>query len=142
MKSNPMQSIFKWQVGILLVLMALILANEVSDLPHYLFGDQATTWSQRSGEIFIEMIIFVATIVLEICLFRQLINRIKILEGFLPICASCKKIRHQDQWEQIESYISKNSLACFSHSLCPDCQKKLYPELFREPSESRNTVRK
>jgi len=133
MKTKPMHSIFKWQVGILLVFMALTFTNEVIDLPHIVFGDQATSWSQRSGEIFIEISVFVCVFVLELCLFRQLIGRIKILEGFLPICAHCKKIRHQDQWEQIESYISKNSLACFSHSLCPDCQKKLYPELFQDP---------
>jgi hypothetical protein len=133
MKTKPMHSIFKWQVGILLVFMALTFANEVIDLPHFVFGDQATSWSQRSGEILIEITVFVAVFVLELCLFRRLLGRIKILEGFLPICAGCKKIRHQDQWEQIESYISKNSLACFSHSLCPDCQKKLYPELFQDP---------
>ncbi len=103
------------------------------DVQNFVFGDQATSWSQRSGEILIEMTVFFAVIVLELCLFRHLIGKIKILEGFLPICANCKKIRHQDQWEQIESYISKNSLACFSHSLCPDCQKKLYPELFQDP---------
>jgi len=133
MKTKPMHSIFKWQVGILLVFMALTFANEVIDLPHFVFGDQVTSWSQRSGEIFIEITVFVAVFVLELCLFRRLLGRIKILEGFLPICASCKKIRHQDHWEQIESYITKNSLACFSHSLCPDCQKKLYPELFQDP---------
>jgi hypothetical protein len=133
MKTKPMYAIFKWQAGILLVFMALTFANEVIDLPHFVFGDQATSWSQRSGEISIEITVFVAVFVLELCLFRKLIGRIKILEGFLPICASCKKIRHQDRWEQIESYISRNSLACFSHSLCPDCQKKLYPELFQDP---------
>lgn len=132
MKSKPMQSIFGWQVFILLVFLALTFANEVLDLPYLVFGDQPTTWSQRSGEIFIEIFIFISVVALEICLFRRLVGRIKILEGFLPICANCKKIRHQDQWEQIENYISKNSLARFSHSLCPDCQAKLYPELFRD----------
>jgi len=130
MQRNRMRSIFIWQVSILLVFLALTFANEVLDLPHFVLGDMPTTWGQRSGEIAIELIIFMAVVTLEICLFRKLIDRIKILEGFLPICASCKKIRHQDQWEQIESYISKNSLARFSHSLCPDCQAKLYPELF------------
>jgi hypothetical protein len=129
MKSKPMKSIFIWQVCILLIFMTLTFANEVLDLPHFIFSDQATTWSQRSGEIFIESIMFIAVVVLEIYLFRRLVRRIKILEGFLPICANCKKIRHQDQWEQIESYISKNSLARFSHSLCPECLDKLYPEL-------------
>jgi len=130
MRNRHIQSIFVWQVSILLVFLALTFTNEVLDLPHFLFGDQATTWNQRGGEICIELIIFVAVVSLEIYLFRKLLRRVKILEGFLPICASCKKIRNQDQWEQIENYITKNSLAQFSHSLCPECQQKLYPELY------------
>ncbi len=130
MKNRSMESVFLWQISILSIFLTLTFANEVLDLPHLVLGDQATTWSQRSGEISIEAIIFIAVIALEIFLFRKLIRRIKILEGFLPICAGCKKIRTRDQWQQIENYISENSLVQFSHSLCPDCQKKLYPELF------------
>jgi hypothetical protein len=52
---------------------------------------------------------------------------IKVLSGLLPICASCKKIRdEQDAWHQIEVYISKRSEATFSHGICPECLVKLY----------------
>ena len=130
MKSKHIQSIFVWQIGILIVFLALTFTNEFIDLPHLLFGDQSTTWNQRIGEISIETFIFVTVVALEIYLFHRLLHRKKILEGFLPICASCKKIRNQNQWEQIENYITENSLAQFSHSLCPECQERLYPELF------------
>ena len=54
-------------------------------------------------------------------------KEIKTLRGFLPICASCKKIRDdQGYWTQIETYISEHSDAEFSHGLCPDCAVKLY----------------
>ena len=54
---------------------------------------------------------------------------IKTLHGILPICASCKKIRDDSgAWHQIESYIREHSDAEFSHGLCVDCAKKLYPE--------------
>jgi hypothetical protein len=54
--------------------------------------------------------------------------KVKTLSGFLPICASCKKIRDdQGYWNQIETYISSHSDAEFSHSLCPECFRKLYP---------------
>ncbi|UCC79233.1 MAG: PAS domain S-box protein [Candidatus Zixiibacteriota bacterium] len=57
-------------------------------------------------------------------------NEIKTLSGFIPICASCKKIRDdKGYWEQIETYIMEHSDAEFSHGLCPDCSKKLYPDL-------------
>jgi predicted RNA-binding protein len=78
------------------------------------------------------VIIFISVVSLETYFFRKLIRKIKILEGFLPICANCKKIRNQDQWEQIEKYISENSLARFSHSLCPECLEKLYPDLLEK----------
>ena len=52
------------------------------------------------------------------------------LSGLLPICASCKKIRDdKGYWNQIESYIREHSEAEFSHGICPECVKKLYPEL-------------
>ena len=55
---------------------------------------------------------------------------IKILKGILPICANCKKIRDdKGYWSQVESYIKEYSEAEFSHSICPECVKKLYPGL-------------
>ena len=57
-------------------------------------------------------------------------GQVKTLRGFLPICAHCKKIRDdQGYWKQIESYIRDHSEADFSHSICPDCIKLLYPDL-------------
>jgi len=53
-------------------------------------------------------------------------QHIKRLEGLLPICAYCKKIREQDQWQQLESYISAHSDANFSHGICPDCYEKFF----------------
>lgn len=61
---------------------------------------------------------------------EKALREVKTLSGFLPICASCKNIRDDSgYWKQIESYISQNSEAQFSHSICPDCAKKLYPDL-------------
>ena len=57
------------------------------------------------------------------------IDEIKTLKGIIPICASCKKIRDdKGYWSQIELYIKNHSEADFSHSICPECAKKLYPE--------------
>jgi hypothetical protein len=57
---------------------------------------------------------------------------VKRLSGFLPICASCKKIRNDHgSWEQIEMYIRDRSEAEFTHSLCPECMHRIYPDLAR-----------
>ena len=58
------------------------------------------------------------------------VDQVKVLSGLLPICSSCKKIRDdKGYWNQIESYIHDHSEADFSHSICPECIKKLYPDL-------------
>ncbi len=60
------------------------------------------------------------------------LQKVKMLSGLLPICASCKKIRDDEgYWSQIESYIRDRSEAQFSHSICPECAKKLYPEIYK-----------
>jgi hypothetical protein len=98
------------------------------DLPHLFFGDRPTSLKQRMGEVVIELAILAIIMIVEIVLIKNLYQRIRILEGFLPICANCRRIRDKESWNQIEEYISDHSLAKFSHSICPDCMKKLYPE--------------
>lgn len=60
---------------------------------------------------------------------QQTLQHVKKLQGILPICANCKKIRDDNgYWKQIEAYIREHSEADFSHDICPECSKKLYPE--------------
>jgi PAS domain S-box-containing protein len=62
---------------------------------------------------------------------KQALAKVKRLSGMLPICASCKKIRDdKGYWNQIEAYIEEHSDAAFSHGICPQCARKLYPELY------------
>ena len=61
---------------------------------------------------------------------QEALGQVKTLSGFLPICASCKKIRDdQGYWNQIEAYLTEHSDVEFSHGLCPDCTRRLYPDL-------------
>jgi DNA repair exonuclease SbcCD ATPase subunit len=64
---------------------------------------------------------------------QKALSEVKKLSGFLPICASCKKIKDdKGYWRQIEAYIRDHSEAEFSHGICPDCKKKLYGDIFEE----------
>jgi PAS domain-containing protein len=64
---------------------------------------------------------------------EEALAKIKTLSGFLPICSSCKRIRDdKGYWNQIESYIRDHSEAEFSHGICPECAKKLYPDFVDE----------
>lgn len=63
---------------------------------------------------------------------NEALAKVKTLSGFLPICASCKKIRNDSgEWEQMEVYIRDRSEADFSHGICPECAKQLYPEIYQ-----------
>jgi hypothetical protein len=61
---------------------------------------------------------------------KNALDQVKQLSGLLPICASCKKIKDdKGDWHQIESYIRDHSEAEFTHGICQECVKKLYPGL-------------
>jgi len=63
---------------------------------------------------------------------QKTLSEVKRLSGQLPICASCKKIRDdQGHWRQVEEYIRDHSEAEFTHSLCPECAQRLYPDFHR-----------
>ena len=63
-------------------------------------------------------------------------ERIETLQGLLPICAHCKKIRDdQGYWHQVEAYVARHSGAEFSHGMCPDCVARLYPGFKQDHQE-------
>jgi hypothetical protein len=63
---------------------------------------------------------------------RVALDKVKTLRGLVPICANCKSIRDdQGYWQQVEQYVASHSEAEFTHGICPDCIKKLYPELVK-----------
>ncbi|MCK4834997.1 MAG: PAS domain-containing protein [Candidatus Aminicenantes bacterium] len=68
---------------------------------------------------------------IDITQLQQALNEVKTLSGLLPICARCKKVRDDSgYWSQIEEYIKEHSEADFSHGICPDCSRELYPDVF------------
>lgn len=61
---------------------------------------------------------------------QDALDHVKTLQGLLPICMHCKKIRDDEgSWDQIEKYISHHSDVKFSHGVCPNCMEKHYPEV-------------
>lgn len=60
---------------------------------------------------------------------QEALSQVKKLSGLLPICAACKKIRdtHTDEWQSVDTYITKHSEATFTHGLCPECMKSYFP---------------
>jgi phosphoserine phosphatase RsbU/P len=71
------------------------------------------------------MVTLQTALVQRIAELKEALDHVKILQGFLPICSYCKKIRDdKEYWHQVENYISTRSEVEFSHSICPDCYQK------------------
>ena len=66
---------------------------------------------------------------------EKALKEVKTLSGLLPICSSCKRIRSDDDddcWQHIEDYIVSHSDANFTHGICPECARQLYPTLYED----------
>ena len=70
---------------------------------------------------------------------QKALDDVRTLRGIIPICANCKKIRDdQGYWNQVEAYVRDHTEAEFSHSICPECMKELYPEFVRKKTEGKS----
>jgi len=70
---------------------------------------------------------------------QRALDEVNVLKGLLSICASCKRIRDEhDSWQPLESYIQAHSGAKFTHGLCPECLRKLYPTITANDKRSRS----
>ena len=122
------------------ILLFLIVGDEVFDFPHTVFGFPSTpiNWV----EALIEGSYIIVLCLFSIHLSLRLLKEIKFLEGYLPICSYCKKIRDGEEWRSIEGYVSDHSEALFTHGLCPECTEKYYGEfIHRDKNKSPNTNR-
>lgn len=119
-----------------MVVIVLIWLDEIIDIPFLMLGAESTPINWRES-------LFETLLIAPICLVivhytRGMVKKLKYLEGFLPICASCKKIRDDaGNWQQMEEYIGDRSEAKFSHGICPSCARKLYPDLNIDPDKPR-----
>ncbi|WFB37043.1 hypothetical protein P3T73_04625 [Kiritimatiellota bacterium B12222] len=68
---------------------------------------------------------------------QKALSEVKTLKGMIPICAGCKSIRDDEGfWQRIEIYLRDQTDAEFSHGMCPDCQKKYYPDFYKQDPNS------
>ena len=113
-------------IGFCMIIL-LLWADELVDIPHLVFMAPATpiNWVECILETIYVLLLGFPVILIT---WRDL-NKIKYLEGFLPVCSFCKKIRVGDDWIPIETYISEHSEAVLSHGFCPECAIKYLGKL-------------
>ena len=126
-KSYVSKRIIIYELFLFLFAILIIWFDEIVDMPSLIL-DAAPTPINWKEALFESVIIFIFGAVI-ISMTTKLFKRMKYLEGILPVCASCKKIRdNKGSWHDIEGYVQDRSEAEFSHGICPECAKKLYPE--------------
>ena len=107
--------------------------NELIDIPHIVFGAESTPVNMTENIIETVIVFFLAVLVIMIT--WKLLQRIRYLEGFLPVCSFCKKIRIGATWMPIVDYISDHSEARFTHGCCPECVQEHYGHILNDESK-------
>lgn len=126
-KRFVLKRVITYEVIAFLFIISIIWLDEIIDIPNLFLGAQRTPLNWK--ESLFESVIISILGALMIYITMKLFQKMRYLEGILPVCASCKKIRDdKGVWNQIEAYVRDRSDAEFSHGICPECAEKLYPE--------------
>jgi hypothetical protein len=98
-------------------------------LTFFLRWQLPASWPLEILDTSVDVAILVATSALIERMVRQE-RELRVLEGLLPICSFCKRIRDEDgEWRQLETFISAHSSARFTHTFCRECGQRQYPDL-------------
>lgn len=108
-----------------LIIIALLWIDEIFDLPYLLMGDMPTPINYKEASLESAFVLCILTLFVWISF--RLERHIKYLEGLTVICANCKKIRVQNEWIPIEEWLRQKTDISFSHGVCMQCLKALYP---------------
>jgi hypothetical protein len=130
----PAKRLIFFEFASFLAFIGLIWIGEYFDIPHYCLGAEMTPFNWR--EALFETLVILPLALVVIYSTRKVFERMRYLEGFLHLCSHCKKVADEEgQWQEIEQFVQKRSEARFSHGICPDCAKQLYPEVFTTASK-------
>lgn len=121
-KRDIFVSVALWQFIVFIMLICLVWASEVLNLPALYFGG-----TEQPLDIFRPFVLSAGVIVCAIITVgNTYMQQRHVIKGMLMVCSSCQKIRiKQDVWEGMDYYLSKHSMVVLSHGFCPDCYNKL-----------------
>jgi len=98
-------------------------------LPLFLGWEAPPTWTMRLIDAVVDTAILIGFVLLVTRIVRQQ-RQIRLLEGMLPICGFCKRVRDEaGEWRKLEAYIAERSEARFTHTFCEECGRRHYGEL-------------
>jgi hypothetical protein len=132
----------------LTALFSLIVMAALAQLDRTINERQRTSWNLEDSNARLSREIEARKLIQQekeklIAELHSSLKKVKMLSGFLPICACCKKIRDDGgYWNQIESYIRDHSEVEFSHGICPECANEHYGEFYANNKYHNDCIRK
>jgi hypothetical protein len=122
---RPFEYIAFWQFLAFILLVCLVWANEVLDFPAMFYGDKSGRLDWIGASILTVIIIITGFITIA----HTYVQQRRAIRGIITICSYCKKVQiDKEIWQRIESYVSHNTDAEFTHGICPECYFKLTGE--------------
>ena len=115
---DPFAYIAFWQFLTFIMLILLVWVNEVRDMPALFFNTDPQDVNIFRGCVLTAGVLVAAIVAIG----NTYLQQKRVLNSMISVCSSCNKVRvNQNQWKQMEEYISDNSLLTFTHGLCPSC---------------------
>jgi hypothetical protein len=119
---DPFAYIGFWQLMTFIMLILLVWVNEVRDMPALIFDTAPQDVNVFRGCLLTAGVLVAAIVAIG----NTYLQEKRVLNSMISVCSNCNKVRvNQNQWMQMEEYISDNSLLTFTHGLCPDCMEKV-----------------
>lgn len=123
---NPIDYIVSIEILGFGLIILLTWLDELVRLPSLLFGGE---YQSNYAEAVMETLIILAVALPVILITRKMLNRLHYLEGFLRVCAWCRKVDHDGQWLPLEEYFQRRFNTLTTHGMCPECFAKTNQEL-------------
>jgi len=120
-KSNFARILLYQNLGFLAVIVICYL-NELLKLPSLIFSDHPFSFVYRRPTL--EMLLFLAIWLLVAKSTRRLMKRVRQLEGFLLVCAWCRRIDYRGQWMKLEDFMEQGFDTPTTHGICPECLRQ------------------
>ena len=131
---RPLEYLAVWQLLCFLLLLCLVWAFEILDIPSRIFG------GAEHEPDYVRMCLLTAGILVValVTVGQTYLQQRQMLRGLIVICSYCHKVRIDElTWQQIEIFVAEHSHADFSHGICPECHKKA---LFDAESDTLTTI--
>ncbi|MFH1874494.1 MAG: hypothetical protein ABH859_04835 [Pseudomonadota bacterium] len=120
---NIRSRVIVYEVIGFLAVIVLLFVNEIFDMPNRLFGAEPTPFNIRESLAEAWLVLVLGCFIIYQSWLS--LKRIKYLEGFIRVCAYCKKINLDEKWIPFEMYLNDTSKLQFTHGICDECTKKL-----------------